>query len=194
MIKRLLKSKQGVTAVEFAIIATPLIALLFGTLELGYQAYAITMVQGTTYAAARQATLENATEAAVRAYIHDQLKGIAKPEDITLEASAFRDYNKVGQPEKITTDKNGNGRYDKADLDCFIDDNGNNRYDVASQGKAGIGGAEDVVRFKVDVSYKRLTPITSLLGLSDKVEISRTTFMRNEPYAGVPAPEIRCGV
>lgn len=194
MIRRLSQSKQGATAVEFAIIAAPLTVVLFGTLELGYQAYAIAMVQGTTYAAARQATLENATETTVRTYIKDQLKGIAKPEDVTLDASAFRDYNKIGQPEKITTDKNGNGQYDKDDLDCFVDDNGNNQYDIASQGKQGIGGAEDVVRFKVDVSYKRFTPVMSLMGLGDTVEISRTTFMRNEPYAGVPAPVIRCGV
>ncbi|KXU32942.1 hypothetical protein A0J57_06960 [Sphingobium sp. 22B] len=192
--KQLARNDDGVTIVEFAAVAGPLIILLLGSLDLGYQAYATAVVQGTANAAGRKATLEGATAATVETYVRDRLSSIASGSNVQITASNFLTYNKIGKPEKLTTDVNNNGLYDKSGPDCFIDDNRNNIYDVASQGATGIGTAEDVVRYQISVTYNRLSPIPQLAGMGNSVTISRTTFMRNEPYAGVVDPPVKCGV
>lgn len=193
-LKSLAYQSDGATIVEFAAIVSPLIILLLGALDLGYQAYATAVVQGTVNAAARQATLEGATGATVETYVRNRLSGIARGSNIQITASNFLTYNKIGKPEKLTTDVNSNGLYDKSGPDCFIDDNRNGVYDVASQGASGIGSAEDVVRYQVSVTYNRLSPVPQFAGLGNSVTISRSTFMRNEPYAGVVDPPQKCGV
>ncbi|EQB30714.1 TadE/TadG family type IV pilus assembly protein [Sphingobium ummariense] len=194
LFRQLHSDQRGVTVVEFAVVAAPLCFLIFGGIDLAYQAYATALVQGTVNSAARMATLEDATASTIQAYINQQLKGIASGQNIQITSANFLTYNKIGKPEKLTTDVNGNGVYDKNGPDCFIDDNRNNVYDTASQGASGIGTAEDVVRYQVSVTYDRISPAPYLLGMSRSVTITRTTFMRNEPYAGIVDPPIKCGV
>ncbi|AMK23331.1 MULTISPECIES: TadE/TadG family type IV pilus assembly protein [unclassified Sphingobium] len=193
-LKQLAKNRDGVTIVEFAVVAAPLIFMILGALDLAYQAYATAVVQGTANAAARKVTLENAAAATVETYVRGRLASIASGSNVQIGSSNFLTYNKIGKPEKLTTDVNSNGLYDKSGPDCFIDDNRNNSYDIASQGASGIGTAEDVVRYQITVTYNRLSPIPQLLGMGNLVTISRTTFMRNEPYAGIVDPPVKCGV
>lgn len=193
-LKQLRTDQRGVTVLEFAVVAAPLCFLIFGGIDLAYQAYATALVQGTVNSAARMATLEGATASTIQTYINQQLQGIASSQNIQITSANFLTYNKIGKPEKLTTDVNGNGLYDKNGPDCFIDDNRNNIYDTASQGASGLGTAEDVVRYQVSVTYNRLSPTPYLLGMDRSVTITRTTFMRNEPYAGVVDPPTKCGV
>ena len=192
--RRLHRDEKGVTAVEFAILALPLCTFLFGGLDLAYQAYATAVLQGTVNTAARKATLENASSSVLETYVKAQLRQIAKPSDITVQAAAFEQYSKIGKPEKLTTDVDGDGTYDKLGPDCFIDDNLNNNYDTSSQGRNGIGDAEDIVRYQVTMSFKRLTPLAKVVGMADPVTIGRSAFLRSEPYAGVVDPPVKCGV
>lgn len=193
-LKRIARNNDGVAAVEFAAVATPFIVLLLGALDLAYEAYAVSAVQGTANTAARKLTLEGATQANVDTYVRDQLNGIASGTNLQTSASNFLTYNKIGAPEKLTTDVDGDGAYDKEGPDCFIDDNRNKRYDGASQGSSGVGTAEDVVRYQISATYNRLSPFPQLLGMGSSVTVSRTTFLRNEPYAGVVDPPTECGV
>lgn len=186
-----LADKRGATAVEFAILSMPLMALLFGGLDLGYQAYATSVLQGTVYAAARRATLEGASLATIENYVRDQLKGIARDGDVVIKAESFRDYGGIGKPEKITTDTAPVGSFNLGD--CFIDANGNGQYNT-SQARDGIGQAEDVVNYSVEVNFHRLTPMAGFLGMSNDVKVARSTVLRNEPYAGVVAPPVVCTV
>ncbi|WP_375197694.1 TadE/TadG family type IV pilus assembly protein [Sphingobium sp.] len=193
-LKRLARNHDGATVLEFAVVAGPLIFLILGAFDLAYQAYATAMVQGTANAAARKATLESATAADIETFIRGRLSSIASGSNLQITPSNFLTYNKIGKPEKLTTDVNSNGIYDKSGPDCFIDDNRNNNYDTASQGASGIGTAEDVVRYQISATYNRLSPIAEAMGMGSSVTISRTTFMRNEPYAGVVDPPVKCGV
>jgi Flp pilus assembly protein TadG len=190
----LIGDRTGATAMEFAIISLPLVFLIFGAMDLAYQSYASAVVQGTTQAAARKAVLENATTSAIETFIRAQVKPIATGTNVTVTADSFLTYSKIGKPEKLTTDVNKNNEYDKAGPDCFIDDNLNNQYDSASQGRSGLGTAEDSVRYSVSVTYDRLTPVAKLMGFNNRVTITRSTFMKNEPYAGVVDPPTKCGV
>lgn len=186
--------RGGVTAVEFAIISAPLTLMIMGGIDLAYQGYVTTAVQGTTYSAGRSASLENATASALENYVRTELGSIANGPNVVIEAASFENYSSVGKPERITTDVDSDGQYDKANGDCFIDDNASGGYDASSQGAQGLGSAEDVVRYRVRLTYPRLTPLAARIGMADPVLIERTTFIRNEPYAGTIPPKTLCGV
>ena len=193
-LQRLARNARGATMVEFAVVIGPLILMLLGSLDLAYQTYATAVVQGTVNAAGRKATLEGATTADVEDYVKSQLSSIAASSDIQVTARNFLTYSKIGKPEKLTTDVNSNGIYDKNGPDCFIDDNRNGVYDAASQGTSGIGTAEDAVQYTVTATYKRFSPLAPLLGLGTTATITRMTMVKNEPYAGVVDPPTKCGV
>ena len=193
-LRTLIGDRRGVTAVEFAIIAAPLSLMILGGIDLAYQGYVTTALQGTTYSAGRSASLENATVSGIETYVRNELGSIASGPDVVIEAASFENYGSIGKPERITTDVDQDGQYDAGDGDCFTDDNANNNYDSASQGRQGLGSAEDVVRYRVRLTYPRLTPLAARIGMADPLTIERTTFIRNEPYAGTVPPRTLCGV
>jgi len=186
---RLARERRGATAVEFAMLTFPLLGMLMGALEMGYQFYAASMLQGTIYRASRMATLENANQTTIDAYVRTQLKGITAASNIVITSQSYRSFSGVGKPEKITTDVAPIGSYNKGD--CFVDANGNGKFDAA-QGSSGLGGAEDVVSYTVKMTYKRLLPINKLIKVPGTVQVVRNTILRNEPYAGVIGPATVC--
>ena len=56
--KRFAADTRGLTIIEFAIIAPTLLVLMMGTFDLGFRAYATSVLQGEVQKAARDATLE----------------------------------------------------------------------------------------------------------------------------------------
>ena len=187
MLKR---DRRGSAAVEFAVLSMPLSFLLFGALDVGYQLYASSVVQGTVFTAGRKATLENADRTVIDAFVRQQLVRFAASDKIKITATSYRAYSGVSKPEKITTDTGVIGTVD-AIGDCWIDSTKNDKYD-SSQGSAGIGGAEDIVIYKVEMDYPYLTPIPNALGFGKIGYITRTTTLKNEPYAGVIDPPTVC--
>src|SRR5690606_34947836 len=95
-------------------------------------------------------------------------------------------------PEKLMTDINRNGRYDEADGDCFADLNENGEYDVDT-GRAGIGGANDVVFYQATLTMPRLVPLHGFLGVPPTYHLSAETAVRNQPYAVQATPPVVCG-
>ena len=54
LLRRFARSKAGVTAVEFALVAPPFLMLLFGTLETSIMYFVATNLEGEVQVAARQ--------------------------------------------------------------------------------------------------------------------------------------------
>jgi Flp pilus assembly pilin Flp len=98
-------------------------------------------------------------------------------------------FSAVGNPEKITSDTAPVGSYNVGD--CYEDANRNNVYD-ASGGSTGIGGAEDVIYYQVDVTFPRLFPMAGLLGWSTNQSSTVKTIVRNQPYGAQATPPVRC--
>ena len=82
-------------------------------------------------------------------------------------------------PEDFT-DTNHNGRYDATE--CFVDMNGNSIWD-ADMGKSGLGGANDVVVYTVNVSFTRMFGFGKVFGLPSSQLIHATTILKNQPFA-----------
>lgn len=188
-------NERGATLVEFAFVAPLMMLMLCGTFDLAQQAYARTVLEGTVEKAGRDATLENGA-AAVSNVAFDQAI-LAKVKRVTgtgashnAQRLSYSDFSQVSQPERFVDRAPLNNRYDAGE--CFEDENGNGAWD-ADMGRVGQGGAQDVVVYRMTVTYPRLFPMAGLLGWSRNQSITATTILRNQPFRNQSKPPVtRC--
>lgn len=195
--KRLRRSEDGAAIVEFALVLTPLMLFLLGGLDLGYQAYLRSMVQGALNDVARSGSIEGpafscageTVEAQIGCAIQTRSDVIARNGTYQITMKNFYDFSGIGRSEKLITDYNANGNYDPGD--CFVDLNENGSFD-ASAGRSGVGGADDVVFYEVRLSMPRLFPIHRFIEATPDYNIYATAAVRNQPYATQRVPPTVC--
>ena len=201
LIRRVRRDESGATIVEFAMIAAPMLLLLLGGLDLGYQSYIRSTMQGALNDAARTASVENpvlgvsgdTVEDQVEALIQQTVSGIAPNATIAVTQKSYFDFSAIGNPEQLMRDNNGNGQYDANDDDCFEDANGNGRFDTDA-GADGKGGADDVVLYTATISAPRLMPIHAFIPtLGSTIEYTLETAVKNQPYDRQGTPAVICG-
>lgn len=176
---RLRRDVRGVTVVEFAIVVPVMMTLLLGLSDLMYQAYVQSVLDGAVIKAGRDSALEaNKTD---QSSIDDAVKRIVGTLNPGMTWKSTREnYSSfaVIKPEPFT-DKNGNGIRDPGE--CFTDVNGNGMWD-ADPSKTGQGGANDVTRYTMEVTYPRLFPVSGLFGWKATQTLRSTTLLKNQPY------------
>ena len=180
--KGLKRDTDGAALTEFALVAPVLILLIMGIFDMAHSSYTNSLMSGAIQKAARDLTLETGVvkqediDDAVIAQVRNVVPSTADIELVKLSHFEFED---IGQPEEYT-DTNGNGKCDGGEP--YIDYNNNGQYDT-NRGAEGIGGAKDAVLYTVNVSYDRLLPMAYLAGLSETINLSASTVLRNQPYA-----------
>ncbi len=192
---RLRRNQRGAALIEFAFVAPVFIVMVMAALDLGYRVYLQSVITGTVEAVARQSAVGGMTTAQVDSEIVRNVKLILpqsarnSSSAIQITKKSYDNFSAVGNPEKITSDTVPVGSYNAGD--CYEDANRNNTYD-ASGGSTGIGGAEDVIYYQVDVTFPRLFPMAGLLGWNTQQSSSVKTIVRNQPYGAQPTPPVRC--
>lgn len=195
--RRLPGDRRGAAATEFGLVIIPFSMLMMGGLELAHEAYLRSVLSGAVQDVARRAAVQSPSftatgstlEERVAASIRARVDPVAPGATYLVEPENFFDFSGIGKPEKLVNDRNGNGRYDSGD--CFQDLNSNNSYDTDA-GRAGIGGANDVVFYRVTVTMNRLFPVTGLFGWSNRFSMVTETAVRNQPYATQTVPPTVC--
>lgn len=196
--RRLLADTQGATLVEFAFILGPLCVLLLGGLDLGYQSYVRSVLQGVLNDVARSGSMEvpeltcttqETVEERIQCSIETKVNAVARNATYDIQMRNFFEFSGVGRSEKLVSDNDNNGVFDEGD--CWEDLNENGQYDTNS-GRQGIGRADDVVFYDVTVTMPRLFPVGRLLGISDEYSITAQTAIRNQPYSRQPVPPTLC--
>ena len=179
--RRLRGDDRGVTVIEFAIVAPVMLLMMFGLMELTFQAYVQSTLDGAVNASARTATTEKsaADQSQLDAKVTSQVQTVIKSAQLTFERKNYETVSDIGKPE-LFTDVNGNGRRDPKE--CFIDYNRNNKWD-ADRGRDGQGGADDFIEYKAIANYKRLFPM-AMFGLPDRAQLTSISVLRNQPYSG----------
>lgn len=196
-IQPLLADKSGVTVVEFALLLVPLCAVILGFMELGYQSYVRSLLQGALNEVARATSVENPRfgdvnlplETRVENRVRERMSVLTRSGTYRFRLSNYQSFAGVGQPEALVTDVNGNGRYDQGD--CWQDANPNRAFDLDA-GRSGIGGGDDVVFYEVDLTLPHLLPVERFVGLPNEFMVSARTAVRSQPYAGQRQPEVLC--
>jgi len=199
ILHRLAGDRRGVTAVEFGILALPLFVMIMAALDLGYQSYVRTMMQGALDEAARIAVVEDpefatkgkTLEVQIRNAIRQTTETVARDATIKVTEKSYYDFSDFGKAERLLTDNNGNGEYDEDDGDCWEDSNGNGVYDLDA-GADGVGRASDMVYYRADISMPRLLPLDTFIGLPSTIDMTVETVVRNEPYYGRENPPVLC--
>ncbi|MFZ5668433.1 MAG: TadE/TadG family type IV pilus assembly protein [Pseudomonadota bacterium] len=168
--RRFAVSRHGATAVEFAFIAAPFLALMFGVLELGLVFMVSTTLDNAVDTAARKirtGELQTAGGGAstFKTAVCDEMAWLGS----TCEANLYVDVRTFPKFADVAiTDPVTNGAFDS--------------------GKTQFtpGGSEDIVLVRVYYEWSLITPMLNqgLESLADgKRLIAATATFRNEPYA-----------
>lgn len=190
LIKRLRKNRDGVSVVEFAMLAPVLLTMVMGLLDLAYNMYTAQMLQGAIQNAARESTIEGASgrEATIDAAVTTAVRAITPAATMNFSRKSYSSFADAGRPEDYV-DQNANGTCDNGEL--YEDANGNGAWDTDT-GTAGFGGARDAVVYDVTVTYERPFPVFALIpGQTSTYTLSATTILRNQPFGAQgerPAP------
>lgn len=177
---RLAVDQRGASVPEFALILIPLCLILFGGLEIGYQIYVRSVLLGAMERATRLTTLQTVDSTAVETDIEATIKRLAPNATVRTTKGSFLQYSQINAMERLTKDTNNNATLDSGDCWEDVDDNGVRN--VVTEGKTGIGGADDIVRYNTVVTYNRILPIYRFTGIGNTATLSATTMTRRQPY------------
>ncbi len=181
LLRRLRRDSKAVTIVEFAMVAPVMLLLLLGLFDLGYRAYASSVLQGSLHDAARMATVGGFSMTQIDTRVKTRLSSFATRSTVTTAAASYYEFSGVSQPEKIVGDTVPINSYNPGD--CFEDVNGNNSYDT-DRGRGGTGNADDIVRYRVTINFPRVFPLGYLMGWPSTQTLTQETVLRNQPFAG----------
>jgi hypothetical protein len=176
------KDKSGAAVVEFALVAPIFIGVLMFIFDMGFMAYARSIMSGEITAAGRASALETATDAS-RADLDDQVadrvRRIIPQGTVSFDRVSFSDYGFAQARAEPYIDGNDNDLCDNGE--SYVDLNGNSRHDLDG-GRAGAGGARDVVVYTATLRYERMFPVAEFFGMDREVEIQARTLLRNQPF------------
>ena len=181
LLRRLRADRRGVTVLEFAFVAPPMLFLLMGGSEVVYQAYVQSILDGAIQKAGRDSAIQGGADRA------DELdKQVLEDVRVVAKTAAIEDSDRVYyssfsnmKPETFV-DKNKNKKYDLGE--CFDDINENKIWDV-DPGRQGQGGANDVATYTLKIRYRRLFPVAPLLGWDSEAVLTARTLLKNQPFA-----------
>jgi len=165
---RFASARRGATAVEFAMIAGPLLLLIFGILELALVFMVSTTLETATALAARPIrTGELQTSGAASAEnfkksVCDRMSWLGSDcaENLRVEVRSYVDFTSVGQDDDPVKD-------------CWAP-----------------GGPTDIVFVQTSYYWRIFTPLISAALVndgSDRRRIVAVEVFRNEPYSDAPA-------
>lgn len=166
----LLADERGVTAIEFAIVAMPFLALCFGIIEIGLAHLANRMLDNAVVSAAR---LIRTGQAADGAITQDQFKQqicdfmpefMCSLNRITMEVTTYDDFESAKNMESLY-DENGN-----------LKDDEETSFDP--------GEASSIVVVNVIYDWPMMTSLMGLDAADDGNvrHLSSTMVFRNEPW------------
>lgn len=180
----LLEDTEGVSIVEFALIAPALLVMLMGLMDVSYNMYATAILEGTIQEAGRDSTIEAAATGSIDSMVEGDVKDLVSNATLTFERKAYAQFSDVMRAEDFT-DVNGDGICN--DNEPYEDANGNNAYD-SDRGIDGIGGARDAVLYTATMTYPRAFPLAPLIGIDPNFTVSATTVLRNQPFSNLETP------
>ena len=178
-------NEDGVSILEFALIAPVVMAMMLCTLDIGHSLFVRATLDGAVQDAARSSSLEGATSETQQDLIDERvastIRELAPDAKVTVSRRYYKTFSTaaLARAEDVIEQSPGNLKCDRGE--SFMDANGNGVWD-ADGGSDGQGGARDIVIITFKVSYPRLFPMAALLGWSANVEMQSESILANQPY------------
>jgi Flp pilus assembly protein TadG len=183
--RRFCTANEGVSAIEFALIAPVFVLILMAVVEYSMVMFATSVLEGATLSSSRYGKTGYVAAGSTRqqqiiAAITERSSGLLDASRITMTTKVYSAFDKVGDPEPYT-DSNGNGMYNLGE--AYTDVNGNAQWD-SDMGSAGLGNSDDVVVYTVSYPWTIHTPIIRQF-LGSTYTITSRTVVKNEPYCQI---------
>jgi Flp pilus assembly protein TadG len=151
------RQQQGVTALEFALIAPVLVTFLIGIMELGMIMFVTMSMDTALSVTSRQGktgytTTGQTVQQTITSTLNSQLGGLLDTTQLAFTTTAYGTLSQVGQ---------------------------------AGQGTSGTGTQNQFVVYTVSYPWHLMTPmLRPFFGTNGIYTITVTTMVRNEPYGG----------
>jgi Flp pilus assembly protein TadG len=184
-LRRLGGDRRGATAIEFGFVAPVMLVLMMGAGDLAYQVYVQAILDGAIQKAARDSAIQGGADqtAVIDNRVLTQVRTIAGSATIAARRTSYTKFGDV-KPEPFT-DENANGVRDPGE--CFTDINGNRSWDQDPGGE-GQGGANDVTRYRLTITYKQPFAVMRIFGANAATKaLTSETLLKNQPYASQAA-------
>lgn len=182
----LLKNRQGVAAIEFALIAPVFILLLDAILEVSLCMLMNSVVEnaasiGSRYGKTGQSDPTIGRQQAILDAVQDNSYGLLDPSAVTITLTSFSSLSSIGHPEPCIS---------PATPPCpgvagvnFVDVNGNTVWDDGN-GTPSAGGSGDIVIYSIRAKWPIINPmLRPFLADADGNYIAKSVVtVRNEPF------------
>lgn len=193
-LRRLRYDQSGASVVEFAIVMPVFLILTTGALDLGHTVYTKSVLEGAVQKAARDSSLESGADTTRQTAIDQALKDtvlqIQPFATVQITRKSFKDFSTAKSSKETFVDADKNGTCDHGET--YVDSNKSGAWDTDS-GKDGQGGAKDITIYTATMTYQRLLPTMTLLGMSRDVTMSARNVIANQPYSDqIAAPTGNC--
>jgi len=190
-LRQIVQAQDGVTIVEFALIAPTLLMMLLGAFDVAHTLYMQSVLQGAVQKAARDSSLETAAGSVstsrdtIDERVESQVHRLHRHADVEITRRFYRTFSDAAaaQAEPFTDATSGvhkNGICDNGEP--YEDKNNNGVWDADGGNSINAAGARDNVVYLVKVSYPRMFPLDKLIGGSGTTNLSASTVLSNQPY------------
>ena len=186
-VSKLRRNNDGSAAIEFSFTAPLLIMTIVAIMEFSMILFLNASLEGSLRDAARfgstgyQPAGVNREDVIIQK-IQSATLGLVPIDASHVTALAYTDFSEVGQPEPWIDDNPANGSYDVGE--AYTDVNGNGQWD-ADMGTPGLGGACDVVVYRVHTEWRLLLGLLAST-IGNPISLDASTAVRNEPYGNAP--------
>ena len=174
----LMRQREGTAVTEFGLIAPVFMMLMIGLYDITHMAYARSVFNGAVERAAREASLETADTTAADQIVASSVRPVIPDVQIETERMSYFDFTDIGRPEQFT-DENDNDICDEGE--AYVDENGSGQWE-ADVGKAGNGGAADVVIYTVRATYTPLFKIPFMSETWNSRTMTASAVKKNQPF------------
>lgn len=183
-LRRLWRASDGVSAIEFAVIAPVLLLLIFGIVEFATIMLVANIMENATSISSRLGKTGyvaggKSRSDTIRDSVIARAGGLIDAGKLTITSKYYEQFDQIGDAEPWN-DANHNGL---AEVGEYTDINGNGQYD-ADMGLAGFGDAEDIVVYTIRYPWGIMTPIMrEIVGdAQGEFPITAHAVVKNEPY------------
>jgi len=177
--RQLQRDREGVSTIEFTLIAPVFLMLIMGIFDVGQMGYGLSVLNGAVQKAARDSSLETANTETADNIVKKQIIPIFPGGTFHSTRTSYYDFVDIGRPERWN---DANNDSDCNNNESYVDENGNGRWDDEI-GQDGNGGASDVVVYRFTVTYKSAFAIPFMPNQWNERKLTATAIRKNQPFA-----------
>ena len=173
--------RRGTALMEFTLLTPVMVSMIIAIVELGMiflvsSSLENAVLTGSRYGVTGQTGDGTTREEKILDVINGNTFGLVNRDSIIVETTVYDSFSDIGKPEAFG-DENDNGAYDEGEP--YTDVNGNGIWD-ADVGTAGLGGAGDIVLYRVEYTIQSMTGLFE--PIFGEIKHAATVAVRNEPY------------